>query len=77
MFKMPTFLSPLTVAQVVAACTFLETCQDDPEHAHRIEDHVWETVLRAIASGDYRDPVAALANAALETKLFRFSRWYA
>ena len=77
MVKMPTFLSPLTVAQVVTACTFLDEICRDEEHGHIVEDHIRETVLHSIAIGDHGDPAAALANAALKTKLVRFSRWYA
>jgi hypothetical protein len=48
----------------------------DDEAAHGAEDDLWESVLRAIASGETDDP-AAIAAAALKTKTIEFARWCA
>jgi hypothetical protein len=48
----------------------------DDEAAHGAEDDLWESVLRAIASGETDDP-AGIAAAALKTKTIEFVRWCA
>ena len=47
----------------------------DPESKHIEEDQLYETVLKAIAAGNVKDP-AECAKAALKTKELNFPRWY-
>lgn len=48
----------------------------DDEHAHGLQDDLYEKVLGAIAHRDTPGPVA-LADAALGVKAIDFARWYA
>lgn len=48
----------------------------DPEHAHRLEDELYESVLAAIADESTDNP-AGLAAIALTARQILFERWYA
>jgi hypothetical protein len=48
----------------------------DPEVAHRMEDELFEAVLRYIASGA-TSQMMAIVHAALASKEIQFSRYYA
>jgi hypothetical protein len=47
----------------------------DDEHAHSLEDDLWNDVLQAIADG--APDSADLATEALKTNQVKFHRWYA
>lgn len=49
---------------------------DYPEHAHQLEDELYEFVLKTIAS-DNTDDIKGLCLEALKTKSIDFDRWYA
>jgi hypothetical protein len=48
---------------------------NDDEHAHGLEDDLWQDVLRAIAAG--APNAAELATEALKTTDIEFARWCA
>ena len=73
---MPDCPEPLTVAWVGAQAAAIAARRADDERAHRAEDRLHQTVLRAIADGRCADP-AECARAALQTLELSFSRWYA
>ena len=54
----------------------IRRAKNDAEHAHGLEDELYEDVLRAIARGACED-VAACCKAALATKRMKFPRWTA
>jgi len=66
-------MTPETIQQAV---DYIRAVQDDPEEAHNAEDHLYVSVLSAIAEGLLDDP-AKCARLALSAGDIRFPRWCA
>jgi len=66
-------MTPKAVKQWLKA---IESNKFDDEHAHCMEDSLYEALIRAIASGKAENPKLCCKKA-LETKNIGFARWCA
>lgn len=71
-------MTPVTMAEVVAAVEHIRAIAGDDEAAHAEEDAIRERVLEAALYGQgSKDRLAAMARVALSTSTIEFARWYA
>lgn len=64
----------ISIEQVRTIVECIASLPDCEPEAHMIEDHLFETVLMAIANGSLNPE--ALAYEALKSKKITFARWY-